>query len=402
MDLYPLQTEIARKGSTEASVIELTDIGGPTLLRAAAKGRRIVISRAAQREQVLEWVKLGMPNKGVYLRRLAAEAEMVVANYALASARYHGQGQIDGLVGSQVAVAAYGENPWQSHAGLYASGIGDSLSLTKFKLEQGTIPSYNNYADVDRLLQTLTHIAAGFELNYKKVPYIALGAKHGNVCGVAVGNNSKQVLQRMVEGDLRAIFGGIVMTNFELNDKLAETLLTHKAEPASRRLLDAVIAPVVSKQARSLLERRGDKCRLLTNKALAKLSGKSLDGRRRLRYVRGGWLSQANYTYILNLKDTELVKHTKLSLTQEKDLVLGWAIGSTSNSNTISLIRAGQLIGNGVGQQDRVSAAELAINRAKAARHEIQGALAYSDSFFPFPDGPMILAKAGVKGILAT
>lgn len=403
VDLYPLQREISKPSSDEDSVIEQTDIGGPTLLRAAAKGRRVVICKPAQRRQVLEWIKLGMPNKDNYLRRLAAAAEAMVANYALISASYHSQGEYDGRIRRKVTQAAYGENPWQGRANLYINDDQtDNLAIAKFNLVQGSPPSYNNYADVDRLLQTMTHIAAAYEKNYKKVPYIALGAKHGNVCGAAVGSSQAKVLQQMLEGDLRAIFGGVVMMNFELNDKLAEILLTYKAAPAPRRLLDGVVAPNFAKSAIGQLERKGDKCRLLANKALAKLSQKSLDSAIRVRYIRGGLLSQDNYTYILNLKDAELAKHGKLTLAQEKDLILGWAIGSTSNSNTVTLVKDGQLIGNGVGQQDRVSAAELAIKRAKDARHDIKGAVAYSDSFFPFPDGPLALAKVGVKGILAS
>lgn len=402
VDLYPLQTEIAKKDSSEATVIEQTDIGGPTLLRAAAKGRRIVIADTRQRPQVLDWLKQDMPNKENYLRYLAAVAEAVVADYALESARYNSSGEANGVLGWRTSETLYGENPWQGQSALYSTGYGDALSLSNFELEQGTTPSYNNYADIDRLLQTMTHIAAGFDLNYKKVPLIALGAKHGNVCGAAIGTNPKQVVEGMLEGDLRAIFGGLVMTNFALDAKLAETLLGHKVAPAPRRLLDGVIVASVDNAAKAQLQRKGDKCRLLSNPALAKLNQTSLDRSQRFRYVRGGWLSQSNYDYVLDLKAKELEKHGKLSVAQEKDLLLAWAIGSTSNSNTITLVKNGHLIGNGVGQQDRVSAAELAIKRAKDAGHDPKGGVAYSDSFFPFPDGVDTLATVGVKGILAS
>lgn len=396
--LYPLVEEIRKPGSTEQSVLEQTDIGGPGMLRSGAKGRRIVICDPRQAEKVLTWMKAGEPNSDEFRRELAANAEAIVASYALESARYTSGGFWNGEVNWQVASAKYGENPWQGNAFLYGHNVNDPLGLIHFKLEQGTEPSYNNYADIDRLLQTMTHIAAGYDVNYKKAPFIALGAKHGNVCGAAVGSNKAEVIKRMLDGDPRAIFGGLVMMNFKLDKSLSETLLTYGLK-SGRRLLDGVIASDVDKPAMENLSRKGDKCRLLTNKQLAKLSKKSLDSSLRTRYVRGGRLVQDNYTFVLDLKDKELDKTGKAN---EEDLLLAWAIGSTSNSNTITLVKNQKLIGNGVGQQDRVSACELAIKRAKDAGHEVKGASAYSDSFFPFADGPKTLAKAGVKSILAT
>lgn len=408
VDLYPLQAEITKPGATENSVLEQTDIGGPALLRSAAKGRRIVIGNPEQRSQIIDWIKAGMPDKENHLRQLAARAEAEVARYALDSARYISQGRFDGVVGEQVAEAVYGENPWQRGAWFYSNNSDDKLTLEHFELIQGSAPSYNNYCDIDRLLQTMTHVAAGFGLNYKKVPAIALGAKHGNVCGAAVNESPVEAIQQMLLGDPRAIFGGIVMLNFELDATLAEILLTHampSRRPNSvkasmgRRLLDGVVAPSITADAVTRLKRKGDKCRILANPELTKLNQTSLDQAIRTRYVRGGQLTQDNYTFILDLKSPELEKSGQAA---ENDLVLGWAIGSTSTSNTVTLIKNGQLIGNGVGQQDRVSVCELAIKRARDAGHEVGGAAAYSDSFFPFPDGPQVLADAGISSILAT
>lgn len=395
--LYPLQQAI-KDGKSEQEVIEMTDIGGPTMLRAGAKGRRIVICDPRQAERVLEWVKAGEPNSEEFRRELAANAEAMVADYVLDSARFISGGFWDGEVDWRAATAKYGENPWQERAFLYGHDASDPLALIRFQLEQGTNPSYNNYCDIDRLLQTMTHIAAGYDLNYKKIPFMALGAKHGNVCGAAVGDSKEQVIKDMLDGDPRAIFGGLVMMNFELDEKLSEVLLTYGMDKG-RRLLDGVISAGVNKKAKDNLSRKGDKCRLLTNSNLAKLNKKSLDAALRTRYVRGGRLVQDNYTFVLNFTDKELDKTGRAS---EKDILLAWAVGSTSNSNTITLVKDQQLLGNGVGQQDRVSACELAIKRAMDASHDVRGAVAYSDSFFPFPDGPETLAKAGIKAILAS
>jgi len=402
VDLYTLEEEIARPGSDCLSVIEKTDIGGPTMLRSAAKGRRVVIADPADRQPVINWLAAGEPDGENFRDALAAKAEYVVANYCLASARYHGHGEYEGMIGHRVQVCSYGENAWQTPAALYSTGSSDPLALDKFKLVQGGAPSYNNLCDLERLLQTVTHIAAVFAVNRNgKVPCIAVGAKHGNPCGAAAIELESEALQKMVTGDTRAIFGGLVMTNFLLSESLAEVLLTYR-QKEGRRLLDGVIAPGVTREALAMLKRKGDKCRVLVNPALEHLGAKSLDQARRFRYVRGGFLAQPNYTFVLDLKHPDIWKSGGLTSEQEEGLMLAWAVGAASNSNTITLGDSGMLKGNAVGQQDRVGAAELACKRARDAGHNIVGAVAYSDSFFPFPDGVEVLAKAGVKTILAS
>jgi phosphoribosylaminoimidazolecarboxamide formyltransferase/IMP cyclohydrolase len=408
VDLYPLEDEIANPKSNTASVIEKTDIGGPTMIRSAAKGRRIVVADPSDRQAVLDWLKGGEEESEAFVNALAAKAEFIVANYCLASARYHGHGDYDGMVGVRTQVCGYGENAWQTPAGLYSRKTSDPLALDKFELVQGTAPSYNNLCDLDRLLQTITHIAAAFEINGKEpmnVPDIAIGGKHGNPCGAATGTKT-DVLRKMVTGDTRAIFGGLVITNFTLKEEDVETLLTHaQSSVGSRRLLDGVIVPEITHDALKMLTRKGDKCRVFVNPALAELGLHTLDQQSRLRYVRGGFLAQPNYSFVLNLNDPSIEKFGRtLEPEEEGSLLIAWGVGSTSNSNTITLVNNHRLIGNGVGQQDRVGAVELAIRRAKDAGHEeeIERAVAYSDSFFPFPDAPKALGMAGVKVILAS
>src|SRR3990167_10734253 len=374
VDMYPLEKVINKKGAVEADVIEMTDIGGPTLLRAAAKGRRIVICRPEQRQTVLDWLKAGRPDEPNFLRALAAVAEFEVAKYAFASAKYLGDDEFAGFIGQRLNQTKYGENRWQKDAGLYSEGLSyDQLGLDWFEQLGGTELSYNNYADIDRLLQTITHIAAGFDKNFGKVPAVALGAKHGNVCGGAVSNSKTEAIKKMLDGDKRAIFGGSVMFNFALDKNLAEVLLEHRMTEA-KRLLDVIAAADVTDEALTILQRKGGKLRVVTNPQLAKLNQKSLDSLERFRYVRGGTLVQDNYTFILDLKSRDLQKTSQPPFARpslaklEKDLVLAWAVGSTSNSNTVVLVKNGMLIGNGVGQQDRVSAAQLALKRARDGR----------------------------------
>ena len=401
-DLYPLQLAVNAQGSTPAEVTEKTDIGGPALLRSAAKGRRIVICDAYDRQVVIDWLTAGRPKEQKFLAELAAKAEAVVANYCLMSARYHSGAQYEGMVQERVRTCQYGENPWQTPATLYSTWSNDPLALEKFQLVGGVEPSYNNFVDLDRLLQTITHIAATFERNRAYWPKIAVAVKHGNACGAAIADDGTTALKKTIIGDAQAIFGGAVMTNFPIDDGLAETLLKYRSRGAQRRLLDAIFAPQFSVSAVELLKRKSGKCRLLINHALANLNRASLDAAPRFRYVRGGFLQQSNYTQVLHLQHPALEKIGIATPEQQNDMLLAWAIGSTSNSNTVTLARDGHQIANAVGQQDRVGACKLAVRRATEAGHITSGSVAYSDSFFPFVDGPAVLAEAGVKAIFTS
>lgn len=403
VDLYPLKEEVYRPGATRESVIEKTDIGGPALIRSAAKGRRIIIVDLHDRERIIEWLKNGKQDEVEFRNTLAAKAEAIVADYSLESARFHGKGVFDGVIGIKTVSCKYGENAWQTSAELFERNTEDDLALQNFKLLEGNAPSYNNWCDIDRLLQTVTHITATFKQNDCNIPYIAVGVKHGNACGASVSINRQDAIRNMVMGDPLALFGGLVMTNFPVLDDEAMTLRQWNMPEGAKRLFDGILAPLFSEEAKIELNRKGGKCRLLENPALANLSRSSLDETPRLRYVRGGFLRQPNYTFILDLKDPDLeIVGSPSTEVRTIDLLLAWAIGSTNNSNTISLVKNGMLIGNGVGQQDRVGAATLAITRAKRSGHDTTGAVAYSDSFFPFPDGPQVLISAGIQTILAS
>lgn len=393
VDLYPLKEEVRQPGATRTSVIEKTDIGGPTLIRSGAKGRRIVVVDPADRMRVIEWLKNGRQDESEFRNTLAAKAEAIIADYCLESARFHSNGTLEGTVGTRVVSCKYGENAWQTPAHLYSTGTNDPLALDKFRVVEGTPPSYNNWVDIDRLLQTVSHIAEGYAINEGVGTAIAVGAKHGNPCGAAAGPDRTEVLKKMIAGDPLAIFGGLVMVSFEVGETLCESL--------TGKMLDGIIAPAFTSGAIAMLRRKGDKCRFVVNPALGGLVG-HLDRAPRFRYVRGGFLAQPNYTFVPDFDRGEIVKHGTATPIQECDMMLAWAIGSTSNSNTIALVKNEQLIGNGVGQQDRVGAAQLAITKARRSGHDVAGAAAYSDSFFPFPDGPQTLIDAGVTAIFTS
>lgn len=404
VDLYPMQEAIARPDATLESVRELTDIGGPTMIRSAIKGDRIVIADPPDRTKVLKWLAEGMPDDQNVRRALAAKAEGIIANYCLASARFQSWGRIDGVIGSELWMCKYGENGWQTPARVFSVNNNDPLGIQNFKLVGGAEQSFNGAHGFEALIQSITHVAAGFKKNLGGVPFIAIGAKHNNPCGASVATRSVKALQRMIVGDRLALHGGLVMTNFKIGMREAKCLLSYRSLNGKKRLLDGIFAPAFSRMAIDHLARKHGKCRLFQNPALATLDIDSLDKSPRVDYVRGGFTIQPNYTYVLDLATVGRygVWSEKPTLDEMTDLILAWAIGSTSTSNTITIVKDGKLLGNGVGQQDRVGAAELVIRRARRSKHKLYGATAYSDSFFPFADGPLVLAKAGIRQILAT
>lgn len=419
-DSYPLEAEIAKPDATPASVLEQSDIGGPNMLREAAKGRRIVLSVPEQREQVLEWLRAGKPNAEEFVGKLAARAVYEVARYTAMEAAYWNGTDISITVAKKFASTKYGENPQQTDAALYADNRVNinPLGLGQFEHVKGWELSYINETDIARLVQTSTHIAAGFERNFGKIPPMAVGVKHGNTCGAGVAENHAEAAKKMLAGDTRAIFGGVVMINGQIDAEVAKVLMTHLMDGDNSRLLDGVIGSSVTDGALELLSR--NKLRVVINPALGNLTEQSLDTNRLKRFITGGVLEQPNYTFVMDLSAEYMQRHGDLTEQQKRDLILAWAVGSTSNSNTITLTKDGMVIGNGVGQQDRVGAAQLAISRTTIKlptldsrgdklvlsihldKSKLDGAVAYSDSFFPFPDGPMILANAGIKAILTS
>jgi len=182
--------------------------------------------------------------------------------------------------------------------------------------------------------------------------------------------------------------------------------MVHHHSPKAKRLLDVIVAPYVTKTSLSVLERREGKLRVMTNPALGELDKDSLDTEPRMRYVRGGFLQEDNYTYVLDGSDGDMKKNgrsvKRIDDARLDEALLGWGVASTSNSNTVSIVKGIKLIGNGVGQQDRVLAAQLAVKRAQDAGHDVADAHGHSDSFFPFADGLQILTDAGVRSVLAS
>lgn len=302
----------------------------------------------------------------------------------------------------------YGENPNQAAQFIKYPEVekADPLALGNFELVQGDNPGFINMTDMDRSLVSIRRVAAGLHRNGGETPNIAIGVKHGNACGAAFGEDSIEVTENMLDGNPLSIFGGVLMLNYNIDEEVADHIFYSSQffESGGRRFIDTVIAPSVDNDAmKPFTAPSGREVRLLTNPALASLSEETISRAPQVRPVTGGYLVQESSPDILDFASDDLTIHgEKLTPEQERWLILAWGIGSTSNSNTINLVKNNMLIANGVSQQDRVGAAELAVKIAGKAGHVTSGSVAYSDSFFPKADGPQVLIDADVAGILAT
>jgi len=405
VDLYPLKAEVESPTATRASVIEKTDIGGPTMLRSGAKGRRITVCDPADRIMVLNWLKAGRPDEEDLITLLCAKTEGIIADYCLTSARFHSMGNIDGMVGTSVIECRYGENPsWTAR--LFATDKDDPLAIHRFKQVAGAAPSYINLTDLDRGLRTLQLIEKGFDFGNPfgngMVPKIAIAVKHGNCCGAAFDEDPNTVIRKMIDSDRISIHGAVVLTNFGVTNDIATTLRLYPFdETRNKRILDAVVAPSFDENAIETLGRKDGKCRMLQNPALAELRKEDLL-HEQIRPVRGGFIRQTGTPFILDLSHKDMKRSGPLEIALARDLLLAWAVCATSTSNTVTLVKNGMLIGNGVGQQSRVRCAKLAVDIARENKHDVTGAVACTDSFFPFPDGAAALALAGVSAVFAS
>lgn len=405
VDLYPLTEAIADPNATRASVIEKTDVGGPTMTISAAKGRRIVVCDPADRMRVIEWLHTGRPEEDAFVTALCAKSYGVIANYHLRSARFHSGGAIDGMVGMRVFTCCYGENPsWT--AAFYSTGE-HPLSPKNFRQVGGKDPSFINGTDLaSGACWTLAQIVAGWQKNFGRTPKVAVAVKHGNACGVGVGDTEEEAIKRVVESNTEAIHGACVVANFSVDQNLATLLRVHCMTGNPRkRLIDVVVAPDFSEGAGEVMERRGGKCRMYTNPALAEITEAVLPRviRRPVPWDNAGFFREQGEPFILDLNDPRMEKAGgELSPSECEDLVIAWAVGSTSVSNTITLVKNRMLLANAVGQQSRVLAARLALMIANSCEHSVDDAVGYSDSFFPFPDGALLLAEKGIKGIFAS
>ena len=360
--------------------IEMIDIGGPTMVRSAAKNYKSVTVLIDPND----YGKISGEKTTEDLRKtLAAKAFSYVANYDCAISNYfqketHGSDQFISLQrGSKLR---YGENPHQNGIFFKDHKSQDKLGLGNFLLLQGKETSYSNYLDLDSGIQTLSLIGQN------KPACVIL--KHTNPCGAAIADTLENAFQKAwFEGDPLAAFGGVILFNRPVNGKLAEFMVSEK------KFFEIIAAPEFTKDALQIFTHR-PKLQLLKN---TYLSNPNLVPYQEIKKIRGGFLMQDTDIYKLTKNNLNCVTVKKPTPKEIEDLLFAWSISQVSKSNCVVAVKDGVLVASGVGQQDRKRCCELCINKAIKP---LTGAVAGTDGFFPFRDGPDILIKAGIKAII--
>lgn len=396
INLYPfVQNLTGDKASDPIQMIELIDVGGPTMLRAAAKNFRSVLPVVdpADYPALVRFIENGAaPEGGLadWRRALAVKVFKTLSAYDLEIARYFsnvtfpetgaptvapvmGLGPITGTVLERTQALRYGENPHQ-RAALY-----QPVGATGPGWEQlgGKELSYNNLLDFDatvRMVRGLPPGRAG-----------AVIVKHLNPCGAALADTPLEALRRAKRGDPRSHFGGIIGFNRPITLDVAEAIKEDFAE--------IVLAPDFAPDALALLQKN-------KNLRLMRISPTAPRGLE-VRSIGGGFLVQEEDSVISAISEGEVVSASKPSAQQLRDLQFAWNFCAHVKSNAIVLVKDEMLIGVGAGQMSRIDSVELSLTKARTHDHEVKGAVAASDAFFPFPDGLETLARAGVAAIVA-
>ena len=378
VNLYPFVETVSRSGVKLAEALENIDIGGPTLIRAAAKNHPFVtvVVDPDDYGSVLEALREGQPSEGLR-RRLAQKAFQHVAAYDPAIAGYLRDGDEwpERLTISlrKAYDLRYGENPHQRAAFYHRERIpAGPWGIAQAEQLHGKELSYNNLLDADGAWAAACDFAA---------PAVAI-VKHTNPCGLAIHEDQAEAYRRAFAGDPVSAFGGIVAVN--------RTLELATAEAMAPTFFEIVIAPDYSPEALERLRRKRD-LRIL------KLPLLESDDEWELRAVRGGLLLQTGDRVPEEDVPMEVVTERAPDEEQRRDLAFAWRVVKHIKSNGIVLARDRALLGMGAGQPNRLESVELALLKA-AARAE--GSVLASDAFFPFPDGVEAAARGGVTAVI--
>ncbi len=379
INLYPFEETVAGDPS-EKEAIEQIDVGGPAMLRAAAKNFKsvtVIPSPEFYNEVLSEIENEGQVSEPTR-RRLALAAFRRTAEYDAAISDWLGGAEETSFPEQRsirykkVSALRYGENPHQEAA--YYGEEGSEHLLSGVEKLQGREISFNNLYDLDAartLLADLTDLGS---------PAAAVIVKHANPCGAAVGDSVADAYRKAFASDPLSAFGGIVALSGEVDDGLAAEI--------SQVFTEVLIAPGYTSGARETLAAKPN-TRVLQAGPIARpaLSAKSVTG--------GVLLQQADG--IEDGSGYKVVTEKRPSPEQMEDLLFAWRVARTVKSNAIVLVKDGATVGVGAGQMSRVDSSETAV---KKAGERVRGAAAASDAFFPFADGVEALAGAGVEAVI--
>ena len=384
VNLYPFKETIANPDKTHEDAIENIDIGGPAMVRSAAKNHQFVgiVTSPLQYQTVLSELQAGGLSFETR-KQLAKAAFQHTAEYDGAIANYLGRDNEAAQYPEKLfmhferdSVLRYGENPHQSAAfyrdpSVSGSSVGTSQQLA------GKALSFNNIADTDAALECVRQFEA---------PACVI-VKHANPCGVAVEGSILEAYEKAFETDPTSAFGGIIAFNRSLDAKTADRIL-------ERQFVEVIIAPGVEPGVVELFEKKPS-VRLLTVGSLEQTPAQS-DYRR----VQGGLLIQDTDTGSRIESELTCVTDTKPTAPQMADLLFAWKVAKFVKSNAIIYAKNNQTIGVGAGQMSRVYSARIAAIKAQDANLEVAGSVMASDAFFPFRDGIDAAAEAGIAAVI--
>ena len=397
VNLYPFTKYLGTETAKDPlAMTELVDVGGPTMIRAAAKNHRFVLPLIdpSDYQEVISLLaahkgKEGDPFSSEFRVRCAAKVFNHLSAYDGSIGRFFSSlgttTDDDSSLPSHVevkleraATLRYGENPHQK-AALYTPTSTNLPLLSGTTWEQlgGKELSYNNMLDLDAALRLLA------DLPKDKVAVGIL--KHLNPCGVALGRDVTEAIQRAKQCDPRSHFGGVLISNNEIDKEAAETIREDFAE--------LVIAPGFSAGGLEVLKTS-------KNLRIIKASVSALTGYD-IRSVAGGVLVQQPDVVRVSPAEAELATTRTPTPEELVDLELAWRVVAHVKSNAIVLVKNGLLVGVGAGQMSRIDSIETAIRKATAHGHLLDGAVAASDAFFPFPDSVEALADVGVTCVVS-
>jgi phosphoribosylaminoimidazolecarboxamide formyltransferase/IMP cyclohydrolase len=382
VNLYPFEATLAA-GAAFADCVEQIDVGGPAMIRAAAKnhdGVAVVVDPADYKELLAELALKG-GTEGAFRRRLAAKAFARTAAYDAAIhawlAREIGEEFPERVVlaGERKQSLRYGENPHQ-RAAFYAASGARPAGLAAASQLQGKELSFNNLNDTDAALALVTEFDE---------PAVAI-IKHANPCGVAVGGTIAEAYRKALASDPLSAFGGIVACNRPLDQEAAAEI--------ARIFTEVVVAPGVDEAARALFAAK-PALRLLTLDELPDPITMGHD----IKWLMGGFLAQDRDT--ARLLPSQLHVATRRAPTEAElaDLLFAWKVVKHVKSNAIVLARGGATVGVGMGQTSRVDAVHLAARRA-AEHAGSRPCVVASDAFFPFADGLLAAIEAGATAAI--
>jgi phosphoribosylaminoimidazolecarboxamide formyltransferase/IMP cyclohydrolase len=382
VNLYPFERTAGRRGVADELVLEQIDVGGPAMIRGAAKNHPFtaVVVRPEAYDAVLEELRMGEGRLSLPTRQaLAADAFAYTARYDTAIARWFAE-RAEDLPSlflrafEKVTDLPYGENPHQR--GAYYQEVGARMHvLSMVRQHHGVQLSFNNLLDLD---------AARAVLREFEVPACAI-IKHGNPCGVALGRGAAEAHARALAGDPLSAFGGIVALNRKV-DRVA-------AEQLAEQFVEVLVAPAYDEDALALLTRKPN-IRILEDGERRR----PLPGDPDVRQVTGGLLVQDADFGVEDRVEMEVVTSRQPTEAEWSEMLFAWRVCKHVRSNAIVLTRDLATVGIGAGQMSRVDAVRLAIDKSQL--ESLAGAALASDAFFPFADGPELAIAAGVQLVI--